>query len=86
MVIKDPMALDIIQKKIRAGRYRSIKDVKADFDLMWSNAKTYNEAGSFVYNDAETLSAVVDDRYRVLTGTTNENDRPRLKLKLGFKS
>jgi ATP-dependent helicase STH1/SNF2 len=86
MVIKDPMALDIIQKKIRAGRYRSINDVKADFDLMWSNAKTYNEAGSFVYNDAETLSAVVDDRYRVLTGTTNENDRPRLKLKLGFKS
>lgn len=50
MVIEKPIALKTIQTNLKKGGvYRLLGDVLADFDLMCSNAKTYNEDTSPVY-------------------------------------
>ena len=64
-VIKHPIALDTISKKLDAGKYISIDSLEQDLNLMLKNAMEFNEPGSTVYKDAETLklmmSAVMSD-------------------------
>lgn len=50
VVIEKPIALKTIQANLKKGGvYRLLGDVLADFELMCSNAKTYNEDTSPVY-------------------------------------
>ncbi|RMZ89529.1 hypothetical protein DV736_g3244, partial [Chaetothyriales sp. CBS 134916] len=53
--IQQPIAMDIIEKKISNHQYNSLKDLGADIGLMAKNAKTYNEDGSMIYNDANII-------------------------------
>ncbi|KAI8350693.1 hypothetical protein B0O80DRAFT_389041, partial [Mortierella sp. GBAus27b] len=55
MTIKNPIALDIIRKKINSGAYKTLGSFEDDFELMFENAKQYNAEGSDVYLDAEDL-------------------------------
>lgn len=41
-VIKQPMDLSLIKKKIETMQYKSAKEIIADFDLMFNNCYTYN--------------------------------------------
>lgn len=43
------------QEKLRADRYVDLAGVESDLKRMVNNAKTYNEKGSDVYDDAERL-------------------------------
>ena len=45
----------MVQSKILNGEYDSPQNFAADFDLLFSNAKTFNEPGSEIYEDAQTL-------------------------------
>ncbi|KAB5533568.1 hypothetical protein GE09DRAFT_1144321 [Coniochaeta sp. 2T2.1] len=54
-VIKNPIALDNIKRNYKRKKYSSIDQVVADLDLLFENAKTYNEEGSEVYEDAVEL-------------------------------
>ena len=60
-VIETPVALETITKKLNKKQYKSLEDVKHDFDTMFKNAKFYNEEGSWVYVDAEFLENFVND-------------------------
>jgi len=40
-VIKNPMDLSVVQRKI--GMYKSFEEFKADLDLIWNNCLEYNE-------------------------------------------
>ncbi|KAI8147926.1 hypothetical protein BJV82DRAFT_664265 [Fennellomyces sp. T-0311] len=51
-VIKNPIALSNMKTKIDQQEYTSVADLKADIDLMVSNAKKYNIKESQVYQDA----------------------------------
>ncbi|RMD41458.1 hypothetical protein DV735_g3639, partial [Chaetothyriales sp. CBS 134920] len=53
--IQQPIAMDIIEKKISSHQYSSLRDLGADISLMAKNAKTYNEDGSMIYNDATII-------------------------------
>lgn len=54
-IIKKATSLMTIRRQIEQGRAQTI-DVFVDLvDLMFSNAKLFNESGSIVYNDAITL-------------------------------
>ncbi|KAI9138669.1 hypothetical protein BKA69DRAFT_763523 [Paraphysoderma sedebokerense] len=53
--IDNPIALDMISKKIDGNKYKSIEDFVADFELMFENAQQYNADGSPVYKDATFL-------------------------------
>uniref|UniRef100_A0A1A7XRQ9 Protein polybromo-1 n=2 Tax=Iconisemion striatum TaxID=60296 RepID=A0A1A7XRQ9_9TELE len=54
-IIKEPIDLKIIAQKIQLGHYRSVGAMAKDIDLLVKNAKTYNEPGSQVFKDANTI-------------------------------
>ena len=55
VLIKEPISLKIIEKKIKKEEYSSITDLKKDVQLLCRNAKTYNEDGSLIYVDAVSI-------------------------------
>ncbi|CEI86268.1 hypothetical protein RMCBS344292_00711 [Rhizopus microsporus] len=58
-IIKQPIALETIKNKIDKNMYQSISQMKADIDLMVSNAKKYNMKGSQIYEDAIKIQRYV---------------------------
>lgn len=54
-IIKKPMDLGTIQKRLENGSYHSIEEFSADVYLTFDNAMTYNEKGSVVYDMAKEL-------------------------------
>ncbi|CAO3590157.1 unnamed protein product [Absidia cylindrospora] len=59
-MIKTPISMEIIEKRIHSPYYRTIQQFRNDFVLMYENARTFNEEGSFVYEDANTLQSIVE--------------------------
>ncbi|KAK0713780.1 hypothetical protein B0T26DRAFT_873826 [Lasiosphaeria miniovina] len=53
--IRNPVALDLIKKKHKRKKYQNVDQVLQDLELMFENAKEYNEEGSEVYEDAVEL-------------------------------
>ncbi|ODV92054.1 hypothetical protein CANCADRAFT_22566 [Tortispora caseinolytica NRRL Y-17796] len=56
-LIKNPIALDTIENRISSRFYQDIDTLKSDLQLMFNNARTYNEEGSMVYEDANIMEA-----------------------------
>lgn len=48
-IVKQPMDLSTISKKLKTNKYASVNDVFDDFNLIWSNCKLYNLQGSEIY-------------------------------------
>jgi ATP-dependent helicase STH1/SNF2 len=55
MIIKNPIAIDTIEKKIKRDDYQSLKEFRDDIHLLCQNARTYNEDGSLLYQDANDI-------------------------------
>lgn len=55
MIIKSPIAMDGIKKKINKGDYTTLKEFKDDVALLCTNARTYNEDGSLLFSDANDI-------------------------------
>lgn len=53
--IKNPMAIDIVKRKLKRKKYQSVDQFMRDLDLMFDNAKSYNEDESVIYKDAVNL-------------------------------
>ncbi|XP_044158018.1 protein polybromo-1 isoform X2 [Bufo gargarizans] len=54
-IIKDPIDLKTIAQRIQSGHYKNLNAMAKDIDLLAKNAKTYNEPGSQVFKDANTI-------------------------------
>ncbi|XP_074547684.1 polybromo 1, like isoform X2 [Halichoeres trimaculatus] len=61
-IIKEPIDLRTIAQRIQIGYYKSVNAMAKDIDLMAKNAKTYNEPGSQVFKDANTIKKVFIQR------------------------
>lgn len=53
--IKNPMAMDILKRKLKRKKYNSVDHFMVDVELMFENAKQYNEEESQLYQDAVHL-------------------------------
>lgn len=53
--IKNPMAMDILKRKLKRKKYNSVDHFMVDVELMFENAKQYNEEDSQIYKDAVYL-------------------------------
>ena len=61
-VIKNPMDLSRMLKKIKTMQYSRKEDFRADFELMWSNCATYNtDPSHFARKAASNVKAYTDD-------------------------
>lgn len=55
MIIQNPIAMEMIRKKINREEYQSSKAFYDDIRLMCQNARTYNEDGSLLFQDANDI-------------------------------
>ncbi|CEI98505.1 Putative Adenosinetriphosphatase [Rhizopus microsporus] len=65
-MIKNPISLNMIKKRINSTYYRTIAQFRDDFHLMFDNARTFNEEGSFVYEDANEMQKLFDAKLEEL--------------------
>ena len=63
MLIAHPICMRQIRRRIENRTYKSLEACRDDFHLMFNNARTYNQEGSLVWNDAEELQRVFDTTY-----------------------
>ncbi|WFC93451.1 RSC chromatin remodeling complex ATPase component [Malassezia brasiliensis] len=76
VLIANPIAMRQIRKRIENRTYKTLEACKKDFHLMFNNARTYNQEGSLVWNDAEELQRVFDETYeRVQQELEAEDDQ-----------
>ncbi|KAL4788039.1 SNF2 family N-terminal domain-containing protein [Aspergillus varians] len=57
MIIQNPIAMDMIKKKINREEYQNLRDFRNDVHLLCQNARTYNEDGSILFQDANDIEA-----------------------------
>ncbi|XP_050414822.1 protein polybromo-1 isoform X3 [Patella vulgata] len=69
-VIMEPIDLSMIENKIKSEKYTTEQALINDFELMFNNARHYNEEGSMVYQDANTLERVLKAKIRSMTPLT----------------
>ncbi|KAJ1680088.1 ATP-dependent DNA helicase Snf21, partial [Spiromyces aspiralis] len=65
--IKRPIAMRQIKTRIKNNQYYSLEQFYDDWKLMFDNARTYNQEGSFVYVDACVLQKTLEDELERLT-------------------
>lgn len=58
-IITEPIDLKMIATKIQNITYAGLTELEKDLLLMVRNAKTYNEPGSQIYKDANTLRKII---------------------------
>ncbi|KAL1739711.1 Bromodomain-containing protein, partial [Schizophyllum fasciatum] len=77
-LIKRPIAFDDIRRKLDKDAYPTLDAVREDFELCFTNAKTYNLKGSEIYNDAKDLLKLVNKTAARLSGTeTHEKKKDK---------
>ncbi|KAK7684184.1 hypothetical protein QCA50_012830 [Cerrena zonata] len=77
VLIKHPIALDTIKKRISSRTYTGIRELLEDVHLMFSNARIYNEEGSIVYQDATILESLAINHYRELSSDASPEEVTR---------
>eukprot|EP00542_Grammatophora_oceanica_P014911 CAMPEP_0194032300 /NCGR_PEP_ID=MMETSP0009_2-20130614/5275_1 /TAXON_ID=210454 /ORGANISM="Grammatophora oceanica, Strain CCMP 410" /LENGTH=1696 /DNA_ID=CAMNT_0038672697 /DNA_START=105 /DNA_END=5195 /DNA_ORIENTATION=+ len=76
-IIKKPMDLGTVNKKLDNGAYRSIEEFAVDVNLTFNNAMTYNEDGSVVHDMARELREKFGGDHRKLLGELEKEDKAR---------
>ena len=61
-LIQDPMDLKMAAEKIQKNKYKEIAELERDLQLIFNNARSFNEPGSQIYKDAGVLSKIVKSR------------------------
>eukprot|EP00051_Salpingoeca_urceolata_P029514 m.490166 g.490166 ORF g.490166 m.490166 type:complete len:460 (-) comp27537_c1_seq1:83-1462(-) len=69
LIIKTPIALDVIKQRMDMGKYTDLAAMAVDVAQMVRNAKRYNIEGSLVYSDAVALENAFKKEYRKKTKT-----------------
>ncbi|EEB07414.2 Swr1 complex bromodomain subunit Brf1 [Schizosaccharomyces japonicus yFS275] len=62
-IIKHPMDLSTVQKKLNNGEYETPSDFEADIRLIFNNCYTYNPVGTPVHEMGRKLEAVFDEKW-----------------------
>ncbi|TFK41865.1 hypothetical protein BDQ12DRAFT_598311 [Crucibulum laeve] len=76
-LIKHPIALEDIKKRIEDGGYSTFEAVKQDFELCFNNAKQYNLKDSGIWKDAKELLKVTHKTYGKLSGEDDGEGKPK---------
>ena len=69
-VIPNPMDMKTIHNKIQSMEYNTEDEFIHDFEIMFQNARHYNEEGSEVYKDSVSLEKTLKKKRRWLNLTT----------------
>ncbi|TGZ80195.1 Bromodomain-containing protein [Ascodesmis nigricans] len=70
--IRDPMAVDIVRKNIKRREYKSVEQFLGDMELMFENAKIFNEEDSDIYKNAVALQEELRKSAEIENARTDE--------------
>ncbi|KDE03248.1 hypothetical protein MVLG_06242 [Microbotryum lychnidis-dioicae p1A1 Lamole] len=73
-IIKKPIDLTTIKDRLEKLEYRSVLEIKDDFNQLFVNAKRYNAPGSSIFLDARALHRVLKDTFASWTGEAVPTD------------
>lgn len=69
-LITQPIALSVLRKRANSNYYKTVQAFREDWRLMFNNARTYNQEGSWVYMDAEEMEKVFNATWdKVIAGS-----------------
>ncbi|KAJ7657873.1 SNF2-family ATP dependent chromatin remodeling factor snf21 [Mycena polygramma] len=66
-LITQPIALSHLRKRGQGPYYKDLQHYRNDWKLMFDNARTFNEEGSWVYVDAVEMEKVLDATFKRLS-------------------
>ncbi|XP_065571912.1 ATP-dependent helicase brm-like [Artemia franciscana] len=78
-VIKKPLDIKKILKRIELDRYETIDDLEKDFSLLCRNAQVYNEENSLIYADSVELYKIFTSVKEKISTAPQEDDDPTEK-------
>ncbi|GFQ66100.1 protein polybromo-1 [Trichonephila clavata] len=84
-IISNPIDMKTIDSNIKADKYMNEESLLADFRLMFANCKHYNEEGSQIYQDAETLETVLNNKIQEMGLTLCDTPKIRVPIKRVIK-
>lgn len=84
-VIDKPIDMITIENNIKNDRYNTLEEMISDFRLMFSNCRQFNEEGSMIYEDANLLERVLNEKLKDLT-SGYERRTPSKNMKSVTKS
>ncbi|EJK69582.1 hypothetical protein THAOC_09143 [Thalassiosira oceanica] len=83
-VVKKPMDLGTVSKKLTQGKYQYIEDFESDMHLTFNNAMLFNGKGHVVSELAQNLKNTFDDEYKQMMLATaiasNKEASPEVDL------
>ncbi len=82
-IIKTPMDLKTVKKKLEMESYRDPTCVAADIRLIFLNAMTYNAPGSRIYSQAKNLSEYFESNCKGLFKNVEDVDKPANAEEMG---
>lgn len=65
-IIPEPVALREIKNKLKKGRYTDYSEFKHALLTMYKNAQTYNQEGSFVYENSIIMQKFSDSKLKII--------------------
>ena len=65
-IIKRPMDLGTVVRRLDANQYNNVFEVADDVDLVWTNAMTYNMDDSWIHQLAKELKGYADGKWAPL--------------------
>lgn len=77
-IIKNPMDLSSMKKKIKLKEYLKISDFCNDLNLIWENCKRYNIEGSAIYVAAKELAELSDYLLESQLGFVNQDPQNKI--------
>ncbi len=78
--IAQPIAMSHLRKRAQGNYYKDLAHYRDEWKLMFRNARTYNQEGSWVYVDAEEMEKVFD---RVFDSETRGSGLPGIEPTYG---
>lgn len=75
-IIQHPIDMNTILKNIENDRYGTVDDFVGDYRLMFNNCRKYNEENSMIYDDANMLEKLLNEKLRELSGVIDR--RPKM--------
>jgi hypothetical protein len=82
VIIKHPMDLTTVKKKLDSGAYKKPSELATDVRLIFHNAMTYNAPNSKVYNMARAMSDFWESQWAEIASADDAIDRPPSKESL----
>lgn len=76
-VIQHPIDMTTIESNIKSDRYGTLDDVVGDYRLMFSNCRKYNEEGSQIYDDANILEKVLNEKLKEFSHISKRLNTPK---------